>query len=65
MIQKPLKKSMRKYCYDANGAPLGNGPKCATCGDLAVWGEHNGCEHKRGCLMVWAHEDRIARGDVH
>lgn len=63
MIQKALTKSMRQFCYDPQtGEPLGNGPKCATCGDLAVWGEHHGCEHKRGCLVVWAHEDQKEEG---
>lgn len=46
-------KAFRAAAYDAKGQPRGNGPKCATCGDLAAWGTHPACERKGGKLVVW------------
>lgn len=52
---KPMTKKMREEAHDSKtGVPMGNGPKCATCGLLAVYGEHRGCEtDSKKRLMVW------------
>lgn len=42
-----------------DGEPRGNGPRCATCGDLAVWGQHPLCGREDGSLLVWAARDPV------
>jgi len=42
-----------KAAHNQKGEPLANGPKCATCGELAAWGSHPACETKGGKLIVW------------
>jgi hypothetical protein len=49
-----LTKALRAAGTSPNGDPRGNGPRCATCGDLALWGTHPGCRTRRGRLLVWA-----------
>ena len=40
--------------YARTGEPLGNGPRCSTCGDLAAWGTHPLCKRGSfGRLLVW------------
>ena len=50
------KKAFEAAAYAKNGEPNGNGPKCATCGDLAAWGTHPACERRNGKLVVWIPE---------
>jgi hypothetical protein len=47
------KRDFDAAAYSSKGEPLGNGPKCATCGDLAAWGSHPACERQRGKLLLW------------
>ena len=32
-----------RHAYGPTGEPRGDGPRCATCGDLGAWGEHPLC----------------------
>ena len=48
-----------KAAYRKNGELNGNGPKCATCGDLAAWGTHPACARRAGKLAVWIDETKI------
>lgn len=49
----------RKHVYSPSGEPLADGPRCATCGDLAAWGTHPGCGYERpGGQPVWRGERR-------
>ncbi len=47
------KKAFEAAAYNHKGETRGNGPRCATCGDLAAWGRHPSCERRRGKLVVW------------
>lgn len=49
---KTFTKKEAAKAYDKKGQPLLNGPRCATCGDLAAWGQHPQCETVRGCLVL-------------
>jgi hypothetical protein len=53
MKKTTMTKALWKAAHNQKGEPLGNGPKCATCGDLAAWGAHPACEKKNGKLIVW------------
>jgi hypothetical protein len=47
------KRDFNAAAFSPKGEPLANGPKCATCGDLAVWGSHPACERHLGKLLLW------------
>jgi hypothetical protein len=47
------KREFDASAYSPKGEPLANGPKCATCGDLAAWGSHPACQRQRGKLLLW------------
>jgi len=53
MKEKKWSKKMQSADF-LNGEPRGDGHVCATCGQLASWGTHRGCERKKGQLIVWA-----------
>ena len=46
--------------YTPTGEPKGDGPRCATCGDLAAWGLH--CECKTGDDIRKAARREFGRG---
>lgn len=55
MKKQAWTKKMQKESYSTKGDPRADGPKCATCGDLAAWGTHPACERdSRKRLIVWA-----------
>jgi len=57
-MRTAMTKKMAEQNYSAKGEPLPFGHRCATCGDMAAWGRHPGCERDgRGRLMVWKKEE--------
>ena len=56
MKKGTMSKKAFAAAYTSKGEPKGNGPKCATCGDLAAWGTHPACERKAGKLVIWVAE---------
>lgn len=52
MREPKLTSYIRRACYDANGQVRGNGPRCATCGDLAVSCTHPACRRIGGLLVL-------------
>ena len=54
-----------RHAYGPTGEPRGDGPRCATCGDLGAWGEHPLCAcDDRDRLLVHlqpSHLDEVAR----
>lgn len=51
-MEKRMTKKMVAAARNSKGEPRADGPRCATCGDLALWGTHPRCRKEYGCLVV-------------
>jgi hypothetical protein len=52
MNQTMTNRAFKKAAFYKSGRVRANGPRCATCGDLAALGTHPACGRRNGKLVL-------------